>query len=129
MFFKAKIKDIISRNSTVLKIAPLLVYMNIMQLWSTFWQRGFPLGKKKTQTHIKRSVPFFVTVSQNANRQVITYKQKQIMHCDTLSTTMHYAGAFHQKLKLLAAWQQNKWKKVWVILIFQTISCIRNNCW
>lgn len=55
------------------------------------------------------------------------------MHCDTPSSTMHYAGALLSLEtiggKLLAAWQQNKWKKVWVILIFQMISCIRNNCW
>lgn len=55
------------------------------------------------------------------------------MHCDTLSTSMHYAGALLSLEtvggKLVAAWQQNKWKKVWVILIFQMISCIRNNCW
>lgn len=86
----------------------------------------------KTERH-REKCSFSVTVAQNANGQAITYKQKQIMHCDTPSSTMHYAGALLSLEtiggKLLAAWQQNKWKKVWVILIFQMISCIRNNCW
>lgn len=95
---------------------------------------GFPSEKEMQYIAEKlRTAPFLShspPKCKQAGDHIQTKTNYALRH--TLSTTMHYAGTLLSLGtvggKLLAAWQQNKWKKGLgdsFFFFFQMISCIR----
>lgn len=84
----------------------------------------------KQKGNFQREHRYFSVSRLQKCTQAGDHKQNKL--CSAAQCTSHHKGCFPQRTtggKLQAAWKMNKWKEVWVILIFQMISCIRNNCW
>lgn len=92
---------------------------------------GFPSEKEMQNIAEKLRTSPFLSHSPPKCKQAGDHIQTKTNYAlrHTLSTTMHYTGTLLSLgtvgWKLLAAWQQNKWKKGLGDFFFQMISCIR----